>query len=235
MAECLTRIPVVTVTDLARSLFLCSVLVSYVHESKRYVPELCGFLQELIRQLAHGPVVAASASSAGSKKGTGPLPVTFPQPLRMWKQVVTEVSASAAGSKRAKKAKLAANGAQLQNGSAASVPKFDLTLLLRPVSSSNNVELNRPATVIALITQGLTLVRTLAQLYEALPSFPEVFQPFVQPLEQLLKDSQSAGASAGAEVVTAVASRCVCAWLAVDLYRVVILYTYALCKCIVML
>ena len=150
MSQCLTQLSVQSELDVACSLFIVSLYFSFVKDSKRYVPEIICYLQELLYVGfdLENPITTLQMSECPrtilSKYDFSPLPLVFQAPLSLW-------------SKLNSKSKLD--------------DSLDISHLFF-VNDKKEFALRSYCTCVKQIRQ-------MCGLYESLASFPEIIAPFI--------------------------------------------------------
>eukprot|EP00455_Lapot_gusevi_P028754 TRINITY_DN3078_c0_g2_i8.p1 TRINITY_DN3078_c0_g2~~TRINITY_DN3078_c0_g2_i8.p1 ORF type:complete len:416 (-),score=122.85 TRINITY_DN3078_c0_g2_i8:25-1161(-) len=169
IGQCLTQVRCNGGRDICSALFLANLLIHFISESKRYIPELICFLRELLiagfnlpnpyLELHEHPEADPDEPSMASDFDYSPLPGTFRSGSHIW-QHLGEMDARQVSSHQ-----------------------LDLSTLF--YSSNQAAVFESPTFLAASAKTTFNLLKQLVQIYDTLPSFPEVFSPFVDILGQL--------------------------------------------------
>lgn len=156
--QCLNSIPF-RIDDMASSLFIVSLFMSFLVDSKRYVPEIVCFLREILisgfeldNPYLHG---VSADNEIVSSLDFIPLPNTFIN-NGFWKDILNEKPVS--------------------------LEKLELSALFE-----NGDYLSTASARVSSFFTTICLVKQMSTLYAGLPSYSEVFQPFLEIFEKLSK------------------------------------------------
>ena len=186
MCECLTRIPISGARDTASALMVCSLLMHYVSESKRFLPELVCFLRELV---LFGFGLRTPAESSAKRRGGEPLlngdasvflPITFAHHSvshSLWD--FSSTSSSESKSRSTTSNATALSPSHTLHCFHAKPPLIDM--LMQPPSTDEDEQscFSSEGLRLSLLSLTLHLVDRVRHLYSAIPSFPEVFSPLL--------------------------------------------------------
>ena len=193
MCESLTRVPVRGPRDVGASLFICSLIINYIQHSKRFVPEVPVFLQQL---LVFGFGLSQSTSKGDTTSNTTslffqtlpPLPVSFSKSLDLWKRFQVTTS-NISTSKSTSKKQLADSDSSSSNGLTNS--SFPLSLQAILCKSNSDSYVNSTEFCVSSFSVTIDLIRRISNMYSMLPSFPEIMLPCIQTLRQIKLNQQT--------------------------------------------
>eukprot|EP01006_Ploeotia_vitrea_P040610 TRINITY_DN66440_c10_g2_i1.p1 TRINITY_DN66440_c10_g2~~TRINITY_DN66440_c10_g2_i1.p1 ORF type:complete len:1050 (+),score=610.68 TRINITY_DN66440_c10_g2_i1:23-3172(+) len=189
LSECLSRVPLYGGLDVAKALFVCQLIVHYVRTSRRFVPELVCFVQELL-----GTVVTLPSDVKGDDKT---LPVTFMHDRSgVWpSSFISDLVAANETKKNKKKTSKRSKKQQKQEQRQEhqQVPPLAVSALFK--ESNDDKFFATTAFRQSALVSTLKMVHRVARLYSMATSFPEMFAPTLATLNELSERAAAAGLS----------------------------------------
>lgn len=194
MSECLTRLPIAGPRDVSAAIYIAAIMLHFISQSKRYIPELPSFLNAMLLS-GFGSLAADNDITHTAEARL--LLLTFRPGCQIWQSSLVTKPAAAAG-KKSKTPALATSA------SASTSLNFET---LFP-ESNNHSMYNTPSFASSSLAALLSCIRQCSVLYTGLPSYNELFAPVAATLQSLLSGHQlpSSSSTSPSPIVTAVTS-----------------------------
>jgi nucleolar protein 14 len=197
MSECLTRLPIAGPRDVSSALFISALMLHFIAQSKRFIPELPAFLNAILLA-GFGSVATPSSedeSISSNRNGSSTrrssiavaaearlLLLTFRPGCQIWQNSFKSVTPSTVSSKAAKKGSKAINGALSTSTSLKYQSIFP--------ESNNDDMYKTPTFALSSLLTLIAMIKQCSVLYATLPSYNELFGPIAASLQSLVSDGQ---------------------------------------------